>query len=66
MDKQQARNLITETFEQPFEKARFTAFIKNLLNRIEDAPFTYKGQFIPDAYKPHISALERIGKFSDG
>lgn len=66
MDKQQARNLIKDTFEQPFDKARFVLFIKNLLNRCEDAPFTYKGQFIPDAYKPCISALERIGKFSDG
>ena len=66
MDKQQARNLIKDTFEQSFEKARFTAFIKNLLNRCEDAPFTYKGQFIPNAYRPYISALERISKFSDG
>jgi hypothetical protein len=66
MDKQQARNLIKETFERPFEKERFVAFVKNLLNRYEEAPFTYKGQFIPDAYKPYISALERIGKFSDG
>ena len=65
-DKQQARNLIKETFEQPFEKARFTVFIRNLLNRYEEAPFSYKGQFIPDAYKPYISTLERIGKFSDG
>ena len=66
MDKQQARNLIKETFEQPFDKARFTAFIKNLLNRCEDAPVTYKGQYISDAYKPYISLMERIGKFSDG
>ncbi|MEW5949544.1 MAG: Eco57I restriction-modification methylase domain-containing protein, partial [Thermodesulfobacteriota bacterium] len=66
MDKQQARNLIKETFEQPFDKTRFTAFIKNLLNRIDEASFTYQGQFIPDAYKPYISVLERIGKYSDG
>jgi hypothetical protein len=66
MDKQQARTLIKDTFEQPFDKTRFTAFIRNLLNRIEEASFTYQGQFIPDAYKPYISVLERIGKFSDG
>ncbi len=66
MDRQQARNLIKETFEKPFEKARFSTFIKNLLNRSEDAPFTYKGQYIPDAYKPSISTLERIAKFTDG
>ena len=66
MDKQQARNLIQETFEQPFDKTCFTAFVKNLLNRIEESSFTYQGQFIPDAYKTYISVLERIGKFSDG
>jgi hypothetical protein len=37
MDKQQARNTIKETFEQSFDKTRFTTFIKNLLNRIEEA-----------------------------
>ena len=66
MDKQQARNFIEETFEQSFNKTRFTAFIKNLLNRIEEAAFTYQGRYIPDAYKPYISTLERIGKYSDG
>nr|MBC8359901.1 class I SAM-dependent DNA methyltransferase [Candidatus Desulfatibia profunda] len=66
MDKQQARSTIKETFEQSFDKTRFIAFIKNLLNRIEEAPFTYQGQYIPDAYKPYISILERIGKFSEG
>ena len=66
MDKQQARNLIRETFENPFDKARFTTFIKNLLNRIEEAPFTYQGQYIPDSYKPFISKYERIGKYHDG
>jgi hypothetical protein len=39
MHKQQTQNLIRETFEQPFDKPRFTVFIKNLLNRIEEALF---------------------------
>src|SRR3989338_6738687 len=66
MDKQKAKHIIQETFENSFEKERFTGFIKNLLNRIEEATFTYQGQFIPDAYKGYISSLERIGKFNDG
>lgn len=66
MDKQQAQTIIKETFENPFDKSRFTEFIKNLLNRIEDSPFTYQGNYIPDAYKQYIKTLERIGKFSDG
>src|SRR3990167_1979329 len=66
MDKQQAKYIIQETFENPFERERFIGFIKNLLNRIEEATFTYQGQFIPDAYKGYISSLERVGKFNDG
>jgi hypothetical protein len=66
MNKQQAQQIIRATFESPFNKSRFTAFIKNLLNRIDDTPFTYQGNYIPDAYKQYIKTLERIGKFSDG
>jgi len=65
MDKQQAQEIIKETFESPFDKSGFTGFIKNLLNRIDDAPFTYQGNYIPDAYKQYIKTLERIGKSGD-
>jgi len=66
MDKQQAKNLIKNTFENSFDKSSFTGFIKNLLNRVDDVPFIYQGNYIPDAYKQYIKTLERIGKFSDG
>ncbi len=66
MNKQQAQQIIRDTFEGPFDKGRFINFIKNLLNRIDDAPFTYLGNYIPDAYKQYINKLERIGKCSDG
>jgi hypothetical protein len=66
MNKQQAIDLVRNTLESPFEKARFIGFIKNLLNEIEEAPFTYQGNYIPDAYKPYVSTLERVGKYTDG
>jgi hypothetical protein len=66
MDKQQAQQIIRETFENPFDKERFSNFIKNLLNRVEETSFTYQGQYIPDAYKPYISSLERLYKYTDG
>ncbi|MBE3089822.1 MAG: hypothetical protein IMZ45_02155, partial [Actinobacteria bacterium] len=48
MDKQQAKRIIKETFEQPFDKKRFTAFIKNLLNRIEEDLIPQRqGKYIP-------------------
>ncbi len=66
MDKNQAQKIIRDTFENSFDKSSFTGFIKNLLNRVDNAPFTYQGNYIPDAYKQYIKTLERIGKFSDG
>jgi len=66
MDKQQAQQIIKDTFENSFDKSRFANFTKNLLNRIEEAPFIYKGKYIPDAYKQYIGTLERIGKYSGG
>jgi len=66
MDKKQAQALIKETFESPFDKDRFVIFTKNLLNDIDDAPFIYRGNFIPDAYEQYINTLERIGKYDDG
>jgi len=65
MDKKQAQAIIKETFETSFDKSRFIGFVKNLLNSIEEAPFTYKGNYIPDAYEQYINSLERIGKYSD-
>jgi hypothetical protein len=66
MNKQQAQQIIRDTFESSFDKNGFAVFVKNLLNEIDDAPFTYQGNYIPDAYKQYIKTLERIGKFSDG
>ena len=37
IDKKQAQELIKETFESPFDKVRFTNFIKNLLNSIDES-----------------------------
>jgi hypothetical protein len=50
MDKNQAVQLIKQTFEGLFDRDRFRVFVKNLLNMVEDAPFIYRGKYIPDAY----------------
>ncbi|MGB9832636.1 hypothetical protein, partial [Thermodesulfovibrio yellowstonii] len=64
MNKEQAKNLIIETFENPFNKEKFVIFLKNLLKKFEDKTFVYEGNYIPDAFKQYISSLERIGKYS--
>ena len=66
MDKEQARAIVKNTFENPFDKSKFSAFIRNLLNHIEEATFSHRGYVIPDAYEQNISSFERIGKYTDG
>ncbi|OYD17567.1 hypothetical protein CH333_00110 [candidate division WOR-3 bacterium JGI_Cruoil_03_44_89] len=66
MDKQDAIKIIRDTFERPFDRRCFTYFVKNLLNNIEsEDKHPYSGKYIPDAYKPFISTLKRIGKYKD-
>lgn len=65
MERQAAIKIISDTMENPFDKGRFTFFVKNLLKSIEEASFSYKGNLIPDAYEQYVSSLERIGKYTD-
>lgn len=65
MQKEKAIKTIKKTFENSFEKKRFTYFINNLLNHLEPKPFIYRGNYIRHAFKPYIKTLERIGKYQD-
>jgi len=66
LDKPAAVKLIRDTFQSPFDRSCFTFFVKNLLNRMDDSSsFTYRGNYIPDAYKPYVHTFERIGKYTD-
>lgn len=70
MNREQAKRLIIETFENPFNKDKFTKFIKNLLKQIEEKPLSpygpLSGSYIPEAYREYISSYERIGKYFCG
>jgi hypothetical protein len=62
------KKLVSDTFENSFNKEQFTLFIKNLLNYIDDseeARFIYQGQYIPEVYQDSVLSLERIGKYTD-
>ena len=63
MDKAAAQKLVRETLQGSFNKERFVSLIKNLLNHVEDAPFTYKGQYIFADFQDSIKLVERIGKY---
>ncbi|MCM8782690.1 MAG: arginine--tRNA ligase [Candidatus Omnitrophica bacterium] len=65
MHRDQAKRLIIETFENPFDKDKFAEFIANLLKTYDRTKtFTYQGNYIPDAFKNHITSLERIGQYT--
>lgn len=66
MDKNTSYQKISSTFESPFDRNKFAAFVNELLGRIELEGFTYKGNIIRKEFKEYISSLERIGKYSDG
>lgn len=67
MDKKQAIKIVRETFEASFDKARFTNFIKNLLNEpdLTDGFGPRTGNYIPDSFKGYIEKYERLGKYED-
>src|SRR3989338_7949106 len=66
MDKNYAIKLIQDVFQSPFDREQFVAFTKNLFNFLDtERNFIYRGNFIPDSYKPYIHTLERIGKYED-
>jgi hypothetical protein len=65
MNKQQAIDLVRNTFESPFSREHFANFIGRLLNQIELDPFAYTGKLIPDAFRAYVRQYERLGKYRD-
>ncbi|MCD6153634.1 MAG: Eco57I restriction-modification methylase domain-containing protein, partial [Syntrophobacterales bacterium] len=67
MDKQAAENLITNTFNRPFDESRFSNFIRNLLNDIDESKaFSYLyGTYIRHSFADHVKQYRRIGAYTD-
>jgi len=65
MNLEQSRKLVKATFEQEFDKSRFTIFIKNLIPDLENVPFSQSGIAVKHAFGDYISHFERIGKIRD-
>lgn len=63
MQKTDAQKLVQETLQGSFKKERFVYLVKNVLNHVEEAPFTYKGNFIFDDFTDSIRLVERVGKY---
>lgn len=61
----EAKNIITEVFENPFDKDKFSYFIRNLLKNLHPAEFSRTGYNIPRAFVDFIASYERLGKYED-
>ncbi len=63
------KNVIKNTFDQPFDEARYHNFINNLLQRdfddSEEAQKSMSGYNIPEAYKKYVKSYRRLGKYDE-
>jgi hypothetical protein len=61
----EAKSIITDVFENPFNKEKYSYFIRNLLKNMEPAEFLRAGYNIPKAFEDFIASYERLGKYED-
>ena len=66
MDKQQAQQIIKDTFEHSFDMDRFTVFIKNFLNRIDESKAFHARGYVKEGFRGIIKTYERIGTCHSG
>ncbi|MBW7909601.1 MAG: class I SAM-dependent DNA methyltransferase, partial [Kiritimatiellae bacterium] len=65
MNKQQAIQLIKDTFARPFDRDRFRLFAVNVLNRMDETKsFARNSTYIKDAFKSHVQRFERLGTYT--
>lgn len=69
MDKQQATNLISSTFENAFDEGQYLRFLRELFNgqidESDDRKFDLYGQYIPDSFKDAVRRYKRLGTYTD-
>ncbi|MEO0095922.1 MAG: hypothetical protein ABIL66_08535, partial [candidate division WOR-3 bacterium] len=68
MNKEQAKNLIIQTFENTFDKTKFTNLISNVLKSYDRAKMLEPRsgiQGLTQKYLDFISSWERIGRYED-
>ena len=64
MNREQARARVAETFSQPFNRARFLEFTRNLLNKFDESKAAQWNTTFKDAFKPHVARFERLGTYT--
>ncbi len=66
MEKNQAKNLIKQTFNQKFDKDIFKEFIINLLDGINEEKYRFVGNAqVREAFQKYILSYYRLGQYTD-
>lgn len=66
MNKREAKDLVLKTFENEFNEAQFTYFIKNLLNDLDESKKqTWAGSYIKESFRDAIQSYKRLGQYTD-
>lgn len=67
MNRQQAIELIKQTFEAPFERMQYIRFLRELLNGFDkEGARVNQGARIPEKFQDYVEKLERVGKYVSG
>jgi len=66
MNQTEATYLIREVFEQPFDEARFTRFVRELLNEVDESKATrpIAGQYISLSFREHVQQYRRLATYT--
>jgi hypothetical protein len=64
MNKEEAKKLVVNTFEHSFNEPRFSFFIKNLLNDLDESK-AQTWSLMPEAYRDAIKSYKRLGQYTD-
>lgn len=65
MNKDSAKHLVSGTFQNPFEKERYSLFIRNLLNSFDSSKAFHARGYVPEIFKSYVKTYERIGTYTD-
>src|SRR6266568_2319742 len=62
MTKDQAKQLVRDTFKHRFQKEQFRRFIKELVNQYDEGKArSWNSQYIEKAFRDHVDRYERLG-----
>jgi len=68
MEKEQARDIVANTLQNPFDKERFLYFAKNFLNTIDESKAFHARGYVKNNFKKEtgiIKTYERLGTYID-